>query len=88
MLAKQPDQASATRGRDELIKLCERKPAIKDPDLIHQLGAALADLNIDHGGKASLWERAALDNPDSKELAGYWVDAAIEQSDWKSAQKV
>ena len=88
MLAKQQDTSSTKRGRDEIVKLCNRNPAITDLDTIYQIQIALNDLGIDDDGGRRLWERAAAIRPEDKEIAMTWLDEAIDRCDWQSAQKV
>lgn len=88
VLANQQDAASTKRGRDEIIQLCTRAPAVTDIDSIYQLQTALNDLQIEIDGGRKLWERAAAARPDDKDIAMTWLDEAIDRCDWQSAQKV
>lgn len=88
MLAKQQDIGSTRRGRDEIVQLCNRSPAITDLDTIYQIQIALNDLGIEDDGGRRLWERAAAARPEDKDIAMTWLDEAINRCDWQSAQKV
>ena len=88
MLAKQQDTNSKRRGRDELVQLCTRTPAITDLDTIFQIQTALNDLGLGHNGENRLWERAAGARPEDRDIAMTWLDEAIDRCDWQSAQKV
>lgn len=88
MLAKQQDATSTKRGRDEILQLCHRSPPITDLDTVCQIQTALSDLGIEKDWGRKLWERASAARPEDKEIAITWLDEAIDQCDWQSAQKV
>jgi N-terminal acetyltransferase B complex non-catalytic subunit len=88
VLAKQSDLNTTKRGRDEVVRLCNRTPAFTDLDAIHRLQTALNELSIEDDGGRKLWERAAVAKPEDKDIAMTWLDEAIDRSDWQSAQKV
>jgi N-terminal acetyltransferase B complex non-catalytic subunit len=88
VLAKQHDPAFAKSGRNEILQLCDRNPAITNLDTIHQIQIALTDLGIGDDRGRKLWERAAAARPDDREITIGWLDQAIDKCDWQSAQKV
>lgn len=88
MLAKQQDTSSIKRGRDEIVQLCNRTPAITDLETIYQIQIAFNDLGIEDDGGRRMWERATAARPEDKEIAMTWLDEAIHRCDWQSAQKV
>lgn len=88
MLAKQQDTSSSKRGRDEIVQLCNRTPAITDLDTIYQIQSALKSLSMGDDEGRKLWERAAAAKPEDKDIVMTWLDEATQRCDWQSAQKV
>jgi N-terminal acetyltransferase B complex non-catalytic subunit len=80
--------AFARQGREELARLCSRKPAITEIDTIYQINQSLSSLGMEDESRRKLWERAAAAKPDDRDIAFTWLEQSIDEADWLSAQKV
>ncbi|EXJ79045.1 hypothetical protein A1O3_08546 [Capronia epimyces CBS 606.96] len=86
VLVNQPDKAQHDRGQTEVLDLCKRSPAVTDPEAIYQLQDALKSLSLrDEGPK--LWERAVTAKQNDKDLYMRWLNQAVLDNNWISAQK-
>lgn len=88
VFAEQQDAALAKRGRDELVGFCEKNPAITDVDAIRQLQRSLDELKIATDATGNLWSRAVAAQPTNGDLITIWLNQAIDNDDWRTAQKV
>lgn len=88
VLLKQPDNAQHERGKQELIQLCSRDPAIVNVDALKQIQDALRALSLHKQEGPKLWERAIAKNPQDKDLLTTWLRSSIAESNWFGAQKV
>ncbi|KAJ9606433.1 hypothetical protein H2200_009394 [Cladophialophora chaetospira] len=83
----QPDKSHHDRGRQEALDLCKRTPPITEPEAIYQLQSALRSLSLQEESP-KLWERALTAKKDDKDLYTRWLNQAIADNNWRSAQKV
>ena len=86
-LVSQPDKAQHGRGKQEVLDLCKRTPAVTEPEAIYQLQHALTSLSLEDESP-KLWERALTVKKDDKDLYMRWLNQAIADNNWRSAQKV
>ncbi|EXJ65310.1 hypothetical protein A1O7_01651 [Cladophialophora yegresii CBS 114405] len=86
VLVHQSDKAQHDRGRQEVLDLCKRTPPITDSEAIYQLQKTLKSLSL-HEEIPKLWERAVAAGKDNKDLYTRWLNQAIADSNWRSAQK-
>ncbi|KIW94386.1 uncharacterized protein Z519_04362 [Cladophialophora bantiana CBS 173.52] len=86
VLVNQQDKAQHDRGRGEVFDLCKRTPPITEPEAIYQLQHALKSLSL-HEESPKLWERALSANKDDKDLYMRWLNQAVADNNWRSAQK-
>ena len=87
MFVNQPDKAQHDRGQQEVLDLCKRSPPVTEPEAIYQLQTALKTLSL-HEETAKLWERALAAKKDDKDLYMRWLNQAVADNNWRSAQKV
>ncbi|KIW26278.1 uncharacterized protein PV07_09389 [Cladophialophora immunda] len=87
VLVNQPDKTQHDRGREEVLDLCKRTPAITEPEAIYQLQHALKTLSLHDEESPKLWERALGARKDDKDLYMRWLNQAVADNNWKSAQK-
>ena len=88
VLLKQSDNTQRERGKQELVQLCSRDPAITNIDALQQIQDALRDLSLHTQEGPKLWERAIAKNPQNLELLTTWLRSSIAESNWLGAQKV
>ncbi|OAL23801.1 hypothetical protein AYO22_06120 [Fonsecaea multimorphosa] len=88
VLVNQPDKTQHDRGQEEVFDLCKRNPPITEPEAIYQLQHALRSLEIHDEESPKLWERALSAKRDDKDLYMRWLNQAVADNNWKSAQKV
>ena len=88
MLVKQGDKAQNDKGRAEVLDLCNRTPPITEPEAIYQLQTALKALSLQEQEGPKVWERAAAVAQDNKDILTRWLNQAIADRNWLSAQKV
>ncbi|KAH0842404.1 hypothetical protein AYO21_10520 [Fonsecaea monophora] len=87
VLVNQPDKTQYDRSREEVLDLCKRTPPLTEPEAIYQLQNALKTLSL-HEESPKLWERALSVKKDDKDLYMRWLNQAVADNNWKSAQKV
>ena len=83
-----PEKAQHDRGHAEVLDLCKRNPPITDPDAIYQMQDALKSLSLREVEGPKLWERAVSVKQNDKDLYIRWLNQAIADNNWLSAQKV
>ncbi|KEF53836.1 uncharacterized protein A1O9_10238 [Exophiala aquamarina CBS 119918] len=88
VLVNQADEKQHDRGHSEVLDLCKRNPPITEPEAIYQLHHALRALSLYKEEGPKLWERAVGSTQDNKDLYIRWLNEAIAESNWLSAQKV
>ncbi|KAI1614285.1 N-acetyltransferase B complex non catalytic subunit-domain-containing protein [Exophiala viscosa] len=82
-----PEKAQHDRGHTEVLDLCKRNPPITDPDAIYQMQDALKSLSLREVEGPKLWERAVTVKQNDKDLYIRWLNQAIADNNWLSAQK-
>lgn len=87
VLVNHADKSQHDRGKTEVLDLCKRSPPVTEPEAIYQLQTALKTISL-HDETSKLWERALTAKKDDKDLYTRWLNQAIADSDWRSAQKV
>ncbi|KIV94471.1 hypothetical protein PV10_02237 [Exophiala mesophila] len=87
VLVKQGDKAQNDKGRAEVLDLCKRTPPITEPEAIYQLQTALKALSLQEQEGPKVWERAAAVAQDNKDILTRWLNQAIADRNWLSAQK-
>lgn len=88
VLVHQADAVQRDRGTSEVLRLCHREPAITDLDALHELQDTLRDLHLQDDEGPKLWSRAATAKPSNQDLLMAWLERAISENQWISAQKV
>ncbi|EXJ96403.1 hypothetical protein A1O1_01529 [Capronia coronata CBS 617.96] len=86
VLVNQPDKAQHDRGHAEVLELCKRSPPFTQPEAIYQLQDALKSLSLQQEGP-KLWERAVTAKQNDEDLYMRWLNQAIRDNNWLSAQK-
>ncbi|KAL2421185.1 hypothetical protein ABEF95_005400 [Exophiala dermatitidis] len=86
VLVNQLDKNQHDRGQAEVLQLCKRNPPVTDPETIYQLQEALKCLSLEEEGP-KLWERAVTAKQNDKDLYMRWLNQAILDNNWLSAQK-
>ncbi|KAJ4505984.1 hypothetical protein HRR83_008499 [Exophiala dermatitidis] len=86
VLVNQLDKNQHERGQAEVLELCKRHPPVSDPETIYQLQEALKCLSLEEEGP-KLWERAVTAKQNDKDLYMRWLNQAILDNNWLSAQK-
>ncbi|KIX00353.1 uncharacterized protein Z518_10492 [Rhinocladiella mackenziei CBS 650.93] len=87
VLVNQPDKSQHDRGQAEVLELCKRNPPITDPEAIYQMQDALKSLSLNEEEGPKLWERAVIAKQNDKDLYIRWLNQAIADDNWLSAQK-
>jgi N-terminal acetyltransferase B complex non-catalytic subunit len=88
VLVNHTEAAQHDRGQEEVLALCRRNPAITEPEAIYQLQDALKCLSLRDEEGPKLWERAVTAKQNDKDLYIRWLNQAVADSNWLSAQKV
>lgn len=88
ILLKQPDTNLHERGKQQIIQLCSREPAITEIVALQQIQDALRDLSLHKQEGTKLWERAIAKDPQNQDLLMTWLYSSVVESNWLSAQKV
>ncbi len=88
VLVNLPEKAQHERGKTEVLDLCKRNPPITEPEAIYQMQDALKCLSLKEEEGPKIWERAVTAKQNDKDLYTRWLNQAIADSDWLSAQKV
>jgi N-terminal acetyltransferase B complex non-catalytic subunit len=88
VLVNLPEKAHHDRGKTEILDLCKRNPPITEPEAIYQMQDALMCLSLKEEEGPKIWERAVIAKQNDKDLYTRWLNQAIADSDWLSAQKV
>jgi hypothetical protein len=86
VLANQADKVQHDRGKQEALDLSRRSPPVTEPEAIYQLQDVFTSLSMKEA--PNLWERALTTKKDDKDLYMRWLNQAIVDNDWRSAQKV
>ncbi|KAI5295680.1 hypothetical protein KEM52_000582 [Ascosphaera acerosa] len=87
ILCAHRDAASFQRGMKETLELVNAEPPVTDLDTIQLL---CENLRLDETHSAlvqTVWERAARAKPRELELQLRWFSTAMDQRDWRNAQK-
>jgi len=87
VLVNLPEKAQHERGKTEVLDLCKRNPPITEPEAIYQMQDALKCLSLKEEEGPKIWERAVTAKQNDKDLYTRWLNQAIADSDWLSAQK-
>ncbi|KAK7885662.1 hypothetical protein LTR67_010013 [Exophiala xenobiotica] len=87
VLVNLPEKAHHDRGKTEILDLCKRNPPITEPEAIYQMQDALKCLSLKEEEGPKIWERAVIAKQNDKDLYTRWLNQAIADSDWLSAQK-
>lgn len=88
VLVNHPEKSQHTRGRTEVLDLCKRNPPITEPEAIYQMQDALKTLSLREVEGPKLWERAVTAKQNDQDLYVRWLNQAIADDNWFSAQKV
>jgi N-terminal acetyltransferase B complex non-catalytic subunit len=88
ILLKQPDTAQHERGKQEIVQLCKKEPAITNVEALQQIQDALRDLSLHTLEGPKLWERAIAKDPQNRDVLMTWLHSSTAESNWLSTQKV
>ncbi|KAK5536871.1 hypothetical protein LTR25_005546 [Vermiconidia calcicola] len=88
VLVNLSEKAHHDRGKTEILDLCKRNPPITEPEAIYQMQDALKCLSLKEEEGPKIWERAVIAKQNDKDLYTRWLNQAIADNDWLSAQKV